>query len=47
VQNEWRAYAEGRSTRDLLWFGIKLPSWIALAAAVIVALRTGERPAKV
>ncbi len=47
VQNEWRAYAEGRSTHDLLWFGIKLPSWAALAAGVIVAFRTGKRAAKV
>jgi hypothetical protein len=47
AQNEWRAYAEGRSTHDLLWFAIKLPSWAALAAAVVVAFRAGKRPAKV
>lgn len=47
VQHEWSAYAEGRSTHDLLWFAIKLPSWAALAAGVIVALRIGRRPAKV
>lgn len=38
VQSEWQAYAEGRSTHDLLWFAIKLPSWAALAAGVIVAI---------
>lgn len=47
VQNEWRAYAEGRSTHDPLWFAIKLPSWAALAAAVIVAFRIGKQPSKV
>jgi len=47
VQNEWRAYADGRSTHDLLWFAIKLPSWAALTAGVVVAFRVGTRPAKV
>ena len=47
VQNEWRAYAEGRSTHDLLWLAIKLPSWAALAASVTVAFRIGKRLSKV
>jgi hypothetical protein len=47
VQNEWSAYAEGRSTHDLLWFAIKLPSWAALAASLVVVFRIGKRPAKV
>ena len=47
VQNEWSAYAQARSTRDLLWFAIKLPSWGALAAGVLLALRAGRPRAKV
>lgn len=47
VQNEWFAYTEGRSTHDSLWLAIKLPSWAALAAGVIVALCAGKRSAKV
>jgi hypothetical protein len=47
VQNEWQAYAEGRRTDDPLWFAIRLPSWAALAAGLIVAIRVSRRPAKV
>jgi hypothetical protein len=34
VQDEWRPYAESRSTSDPLWLAIKLPTWIALLATV-------------
>jgi hypothetical protein len=47
AQNEWQAYAEGRSTHDLLWFAIKLPSWAALAAGLLVAVQSGKRRSKV
>ena len=43
VQNEWKAYAQGRSTHDPLWFAVKLPSWAALAAGLFVAVRMGKR----
>jgi hypothetical protein len=47
VQNEWQAYAEGRSTHDPLWFAIKLPSWAALAAGLFVTVLSGKPPSKV
>ncbi len=43
VQTEWRDYTEGRSTRDPLWFAVKLPTWAALIAAVALAARVGRR----
>lgn len=43
VQNEWRDYAQGRSTRDALWFAIKLPTWAALLAALAMLVRCGLR----
>lgn len=44
VQTEWHDYAEGRATRDPLWFGVKLPTWAALAAALALASRLALRP---
>lgn len=43
VQTEWRDYTEGRSTRDSLWFLVKLPTWAALLAALVVAARYARR----
>jgi hypothetical protein len=43
VQSEWRDYTEGRATRDPLWFAIKLPSWVALLAALALAARYSRR----
>lgn len=43
VQDEWRAYAEQRSTRDVLWFAIKLPTWGALLAGLALATGYGLR----
>jgi hypothetical protein len=37
VQVEWREYAQERSTHDLLWFAIKLPTWAGLLAGLGVA----------
>jgi Glycosyltransferase family 87 len=45
VQNEWREYTEARSTRDALWFVIKLPTWAALLAALGIAARLQLPPA--
>ena len=39
AQNAWRDFAEAHSTRDVLWFAIKLPTWAALFAAIAVAVR--------
>jgi hypothetical protein len=36
VQNAWRDYAEGRSTKDALWLAIKGPTWLALLAGLAV-----------
>ncbi|HEX3671058.1 MAG TPA: glycosyltransferase family 87 protein [Candidatus Cybelea sp.] len=44
VQSEWRDYAEGRATRDPLWFAVKLPTWAALAAAIALASSLALRP---
>ena len=43
VQVEWRDYAQARSTRDPLWLAIKLPTWIALLAALGLAARCSLR----
>lgn len=43
VQDEWRVYAEQRSTEDPLWFAIKFPAWLALLASLTVAAVTFER----
>jgi len=37
IQGEWRDYTRARSTSDPLWFAIKLPAWIALLAALVMA----------
>ncbi len=34
VQNEWRDYAQGRSSGNALWFAIKFPTWTALLVAL-------------
>jgi hypothetical protein len=44
VQNEWRDYAEGRSSGDALWLAIKLPTWGALLAALAIAVCCSPRP---
>jgi hypothetical protein len=44
VQNEWRDYAQGRSTRDPLWFAIKFPTWAALLGALVMMTRCGLPP---
>lgn len=36
VQNAWRHYAEGRSTKNVLWLAIKVPTWLALLAGLAV-----------
>jgi hypothetical protein len=46
VQDEWRVYAEQRSTSDLLWFAIKVPTWAALLTTLIVTTRLSLRPAQ-
>jgi hypothetical protein len=43
VQDEWRVYAEQRSTPDPLWFAIKIPAWTALLTGLVLALRLGVR----
>jgi Glycosyltransferase family 87 len=44
VQTEWRDYTNARSTRDALWFAIKLPTWAALIGGLAIAARCGLRP---
>lgn len=39
VQDEWRYYAEQRASSDPLWLAIKIPTWVALIAALLVAAR--------
>ena len=39
VQDEWRYYAQQRSSSDPLWLAIKVPAWAALLAGLIVAVR--------
>ncbi len=39
VQREWRDYTEQRSTSDPFWFAIKLPTWVALLGALLLAAR--------
>lgn len=36
VQNAWRDYAAGRSTTNVLWLAIKVPTWLALLAGLAV-----------
>jgi hypothetical protein len=43
VQDEWRVYAEQRSTSDPLWFAIKIPTWAALLATLILTIRLSLR----
>lgn len=43
VQNEWRYYAERRSTADPLWLAIKVPTWAALIAALLLIVRSARR----
>lgn len=43
VQRAWSDYVEQRSTRDFLWFAIKLPTWLALIGLLIVAFVSGRR----
>jgi hypothetical protein len=40
---EWRDYTGQRSSRDPLWFLIKVPTWAALLAALTMAARSGRR----
>ena len=47
LQVEWTDLMAGLQTRDPLWFAIKLPTWAALAALVVLALKNrhdAERP---
>jgi len=37
VGEEWRDYTEARSTRDALWFAVKVPAWAALVTALVLA----------
>jgi hypothetical protein len=37
VQREWRDYAAQRSTHDGLWFAIKIPTWAAQLALLVIA----------
>lgn len=41
---EWRDYTQARTSRDPLWFLIKLPTWAALLAALTMAARSAPRP---
>jgi hypothetical protein len=43
VQDEWRVYAEQRSTNDPLWIAIKVPTWAALLATLILTTRLSLR----
>lgn len=43
VQDEWRVYAEQRSTSDPLWFAIKVPTWGALLATLILITQLSLR----
>jgi Glycosyltransferase family 87 len=43
AERAWRDYTEQRSTRDFLWFAIKLPTWLALLGLLSVAFMTGSR----
>ncbi|HEY6449622.1 MAG TPA: hypothetical protein VIX60_02970 [Candidatus Cybelea sp.] len=44
VQNEWRDYAQGRSTGNALWLAIKFPTWAALLAALAMMVRCSFPP---
>jgi hypothetical protein len=44
VQDEWQWYAEERATSDPLWLAIKLPTWAALLAALVVAVQQLRSP---
>jgi hypothetical protein len=43
VQDEWRYYAQQRATGDPLWLAIKVPTWAALLAGILVAARSLRR----
>jgi hypothetical protein len=43
AEQAWHDYVDRRSTRDFLWFAIKLPTWLALLALMSVAFLTGSR----
>jgi hypothetical protein len=42
VEREWQAYTSGRSTRDPLWFVVKIPSWAALLTLLGIAAGYGR-----
>jgi hypothetical protein len=42
AEQAWRDYTEQRSTRDFLWFAIKLPTWLALLGLLTIAFLTGS-----
>jgi len=44
VLREWRDYTEQRSTRDPLWFAVKIPAWAALLTALSLAASLKPRP---
>jgi hypothetical protein len=46
VQNAWRDYTEGRSTKDPLWFAIKMPTWLALLAGLAALVLSSFSQAK-
>jgi hypothetical protein len=41
---EWRDYTAARTSRDPLWFLIKLPTWAALLVALTIAARSEPPP---
>jgi hypothetical protein len=42
AEQAWRDYTAQRSTRDFVWFAIKLPTWFALLGLLSVAFLTGS-----
>jgi hypothetical protein len=46
AQREWRNYTDQRSTRDFLWLAIKIPTWLALLAALAIAARLARGPSQ-
>lgn len=42
VEDEWRSYAQRRSSSDPLWLAIKIPAWAALLAGLLVAARSAR-----
>ena len=43
AQNSWRDYINGLSGVDVLWLAIKLPTWVALLAGVVIAAVCSRR----